>query len=74
MNNYLFRVFIDYLKDNILFFNINNLAFNVKNTQDIKEKILKIIKFKKNIDKNIGFSAWKEENNVNQFIRYKNII
>jgi len=73
----LFKSFIGYLKDNIIYFNINNTSYSIiqKKEKSI-EDIINSLSIDRNIDilGEIGLSGWKDENKIEQFSKYTQIL
>ena len=73
----LFKSFIKYLKDNLIFFNINNSSYSIMEKKEKKiEDIINSINLDRNIDilGEIGLSCWKDENKIEQFVKYTQIL
>ena len=77
---YLFKSFLGYLKDNIIYFTIKNspkfpYIITKKKTCNIEDVINSInIKGKIDILGEIGLSGWKDDNKKNQFIKYSGLL
>jgi len=73
----LFKSFIGYLKDNLIFFTINNSSYSIIEKKEKKiEDIIRSINIDRNIDimGEIGLSGWKDENKIEQFAKYTQIL
>ncbi len=73
----LFKSFIGYLKDNLIYFNINNTSYSIiqKKEKNI-EDIINNLNLDRNIDilGEIGLCGWKDENKIEQLEKYTQIL
>ena len=72
----IFKSFLNYFKDNIIFFKYNGKSYQINKKENSLEDLISNIEETRKLDiiGEIGQSAWKDKNKVEQFKKYCELI